>query len=98
MSLDVVKEFSEGRRADRKSQRAPALALGCDRESPAGLGCDTSNLKRGRDRLTDDTMAPRTLLEKSPDADLLRDMIGFAKTASREILRRARGPQRPAPV
>ena len=28
--------------------------------------------------MTDDTMALRTLLEKSPDADFLREMIGFA--------------------
>ncbi len=28
--------------------------------------------------MTDDTMALRTLLEKSPAADFLRDMIGFA--------------------
>jgi hypothetical protein len=28
--------------------------------------------------MTDDTMAPRGLLEKSSDADLLREMIGFA--------------------
>jgi hypothetical protein len=27
--------------------------------------------------MTDDTMALRTLLEKSPDADFLREMIGF---------------------
>ena len=51
VSLDVVSECSKGRRADRKSQRAPAVALGCHRESPVGLGCNTSNLNRG---LTDD--------------------------------------------
>jgi len=28
--------------------------------------------------MTDDTTALRPLLEKSPDADFLRDMIGFA--------------------
>jgi hypothetical protein len=48
VSQDVVQEFSEGRRADRKSRRAPALALGCHRESPAGLGCDTSDLNDDR--------------------------------------------------
>ncbi len=48
VSQDVVQESSEGRRADRKSQRAPALALGCHRESPPGLGCDTSNLNDDR--------------------------------------------------
>jgi hypothetical protein len=48
VSQDVVQEFSEGRRADRKSRRAPALALGCHRESPAGLDCDTSDLNDDR--------------------------------------------------
>lgn len=27
--------------------------------------------------MTDDRMAPRALLEKGPDTDLLREMIGF---------------------
>ena len=28
--------------------------------------------------MTDDMMNPRALLEKTPDSDLLREMIGFA--------------------
>lgn len=39
------------------------------------LGCDTQPVETP---MTKDTMAVQALLEKSADADLLRDMLGFA--------------------
>jgi hypothetical protein len=39
---------------------------------------ETFNLNQETTTRTDDTMALRRLLEKSSDADLLREMIGFA--------------------
>ena len=35
--------------------------------------------------MTDDSIAPRELLEKSADADLLREMIGFAAERLMEL-------------
>ncbi len=37
--------------------------------------------------MTDDMMALRGLLEKSSDADLLREMIGFRCTTCRDVER-----------
>jgi hypothetical protein len=45
--------------------------------SPVGSGCDQQPTPETT-TMTDDSIALRELLEKSADADLLREMIGFA--------------------
>jgi putative transposase len=45
--------------------------------------------------MTDDTMALRALLEKSSDADLLHDMIGFAAERLMELEVAGRTTARP---
>src|SRR5271154_945431 len=54
------------------------------RRSPIGFGCKPFN--RTEDpTMTDEMMSLRTLLEKSSDAELLREMVGFAAQRLMEL-------------
>ena len=49
-------------------------------ESPVGLGCEIT--PTGGLPMTDEIMSLRTLVERIPDADLLREIIGCASRSS----------------
>jgi hypothetical protein len=62
----------------------PRIHSGGHRGSPVGFGRQTSTETEDR-TMTDAMMSLCTLLEKSSDADLLREMVGFAAQRLMEL-------------
>jgi len=62
----------------------PLIHSGGHRGSPVGFGRQTSTETEDR-TMTDAMMSLRTLLEKSSDADLRREMVGFAAQRLMEL-------------
>ena len=70
----------------------PLIHSGGHRESPVGFGWNMLNQTEDP-TMTDEMMSPRTLLEKSADADLLREMVGFAAQRLMELEVESGGPE-----
>ncbi len=76
--------FFRRAKSDDRSARS-CLPAGGHRGFRYRVGLSQRNLKPGKTTMTDDMMTLRTLLEKSSDADLLREMIAFTAQRLMEL-------------